>query len=57
MNQKFVSVRDLAEDAEVGGNGDSGDDETVKRSLLSKQPKRPIGYLNSLGSKKKMSFL
>ena len=28
---------DMAEDAEVGGNGDSGNDETVERSPLSKK--------------------
>ena len=32
---------DMAEDAEVGGNGDGGDDETVKRSPLSKKPNVP----------------
>ena len=38
ISQKLVSVRDLAEDAKVGGNGDGDDDETVKRSPLSKKP-------------------
>ena len=47
---------DMAEDAKVSGNGDSGDDETVERSPLSKKPNGPTGYLTSLRSGKKMSF-
>ena len=46
----------MAEDVEVGGNGDSGDDETVKKSPLSKKPNGPTGYLTFLHSGKKMSF-
>ena len=53
---------DMAEDAEVG-EGDGGDDETVKRSPLSKKLNGPIGYLTSLCSdadsapfRKKISF-
>ena len=45
----------MAEDAEVGGNGDGGDDETVERSPLSKKPNVPTGYLTSLRFEK-MSF-
>ena len=41
---------DIAEDAEVGGNGDGGDDETVERSPLSKKSSGPMGYLTSLRS-------
>ena len=44
------SPSDMAEDAEVGGNGDGDDDETVERSLLSKKPNGPIEYLTSLRS-------
>ena len=47
-------LSDMAKDAEVGGNGDGGDDETVKKSP-SKKPNVPIGYLTSLRSEK-MSF-
>ena len=43
---------DMAEDAEVG-EGDEDDDEMVKRSLLSKKPKVPTGYLTSLRSGKR----
>ena len=43
-----VSV-DMAEDAEVGGNGYSGDNETVERSP-SKKPNGPTKYLTSLRS-------
>ena len=50
ISQKPVSVRDLAVDAEVGGNGDGGDDETVKRSPLSKKPNGRTEYLISLRS-------
>ena len=41
---------DMAEDAEVGGNGDGGDNETVERSPLFKKSSGPIGYLTSLRS-------
>ena len=41
---------EMAKDAEVGGNGDSGDDEMVKRSPLSKKPNGRMGYLTSLRS-------
>ena len=41
---------DMAEDAWVDGNDDSGDNETVKRSPLSKKPNGPIGYFLSLRS-------
>ena len=37
----------MAEDAEIGGNNDSGDDEMVKRSP-SKESSRPTEYLTSL---------
>ena len=37
----------MAEDTEVGGNGDGDDDETVERSP-SKKLSRPTGYLTSL---------
>ena len=40
----------MAEDAEVGGNDDGGDDETVKRSPLSKKPNGHMEYLTSLCS-------
>ena len=40
----------MAENAEVGGNGDGGDDETVERSPLSKKSSGPMGYLTSLRS-------
>ena len=36
----------------VGGNGDVGNNETVKKSPFSKKPNVPIGYLISLRSKK-----
>ena len=48
------SPLDMAEDAEVGGNGDGGNDKTVERSP-SKKPSVPTGYLTSLRSEK-MSF-
>ena len=41
---------DMAEDAEVHGNGDSGDNETVKRLPLFKKPNRPTRYFISLRS-------
>ena len=41
-------LSDIVEDAEVGSNSDGGDDETVKRSPLSKKSNGPIGYLTSL---------
>ena len=47
---------DIAEDAEVAGNSDNSDNETVKRSPFSKKPNGSIGYLTSLGSRKNMSF-
>ena len=40
---------DIAENAEVGGNGNSGDDETVKR-LPSRKSRGPTKYLISLRS-------
>ena len=40
----------MAKDAEVGGNGDGSDDETVERSPLSKKLNGSIGYLTSLRS-------
>ena len=39
---------DMAEDAEVGGNGDGSDDEIVKKSPLSKKQNGPTEYLTSL---------
>ena len=47
------SPSDMAEDAEVGGNGDGGNDETVERSPLSKKPNVSTGYLTSLRSEKR----
>ena len=47
---------DMAKDAEVSGNGDSGDDETVKKLPLFKKPNGPTGYFTSLRFGKKMSF-
>ena len=44
------SPLDMAEDAEVGGKGDGGSNETVKRSPLSKKPNGPTEYLTSLRS-------
>ena len=44
---------DMAENAEVAGNGNGGDDKTVKRSLFSKKPNIPIEYLSSPSSRKK----
>ena len=46
------SPSDMAEDVEVGGNGDGGDDKMVKKSPLSKKPNKPAGYLISLHSRK-----
>ena len=43
---------DMAKDAEFS-EGNSGDDETVERSPLSKKPNVLIGYLTSLRSKKR----
>ena len=40
----------MAEDVEVGSNGNGGDDETGKTSPLSKKSNRPMGYLISLRS-------
>ena len=45
-----ISLLDMAEDAEFGGNGDGGNDETVERSPLSKKPNRPTEYFTSLHS-------
>ena len=53
-NWEFVSGKDMAEDAEVGGNSNDGDDKTVER-LPSKKSNVPKEYLTSLHSKK-MSF-
>ena len=50
ISQELVSVRDLAEDIKVGGNGEGGDNKTVKRSALSKKSSGPIGYFISLRS-------
>ena len=43
----------MAENAEIGGNDDGGDDAMVEKSLLFKKPNRPIGYLISLRSGKR----
>ena len=43
------SPLNMAENAEVGGNGDGGDDEMVERSPFSKSS-GPMGYLTSLRS-------
>ena len=40
----------MAEDAEIVGNGDGGDNETVKRSPLSKKSNGPMRYFTSLRS-------
>ena len=40
---------DMAEDAEIGGNGNSGNDEMVKRSL-SRKLSGPMEYFISLRS-------
>ena len=39
---------DMAEDAKVGGNSNGNNDETVKKSPLSKKRNVPIGYFTSL---------
>ena len=39
---------DIAENAEVGGNGDGGDDKTVKKSPLFKKLNGLTKYLTSL---------
>ena len=46
------SPSDMAEDAEVGGNDDGGDDKTVERPP-SKKPNVPMGYLTFLRSGKR----
>ena len=43
----------MAENAEVDGNGDAGDNKTVKRSPLSKKPNVPTEYSTSPRSGKK----
>ena len=53
MSRELVSVRDLAEDVEIDGNGDGSDDETVKRTPLSKKPNWPTRYLTALPSGKR----
>ena len=40
----------MAKDTEIGDNGNGGDDETVKRSSLSKKPNGPTKYFTSLRS-------
>ena len=50
ISQKFVSVRDLAVDTEVGSNGDGSDNKMVKKSPLSKKPNVSIGYPTSIYS-------
>ena len=46
----------MTEDAEIDGNGDSGEDEMVEKSPLFKKSNGSIGYLTSLRSGKKISF-
>ena len=41
---------DMAENAEVGSNADGGNDETIKRSPLSKKPNGSTEYFTSLHS-------
>ena len=48
LDKNLSASMDMAEDAELG-EGDGGDDETVKRSP-SKKSNVPIGYLISLRS-------
>ena len=48
---------EMAEDAEVDANSDGGDDETVKRSSLSKKPNILIEYLTSSRFRKRCVFL
>ena len=43
-------LSDMVEDAEVGSNSDGGDNETIKKSPLSKKSNVPMGYLTSLRS-------
>ena len=50
------SLSNLAENTEVGDNGNSGDNETVKISSFSNKPNIPIGYFTSLHSKKRSIF-
>ena len=45
--ENLSATVDMTEDAEFS-EGDSGDDETVKRSPLSKKPNGTIGYLTCL---------
>ena len=51
------SPLNITEDIEVGGNGDNGDNETVKRSPLSKKPNIPTKYFTSPYSWKRWVFL
>ena len=46
----------MAKDVEVGGNSDNGNDETVKRSLVSKKPNVSTEYFTFLHSKKRWVF-
>ena len=50
--KKLSASMDIDEDAEVG-EGDSGDNEPVERSPLSKKPNVLIGYFIFLRSKKR----
>ena len=50
-------LSDMAEDVEVVGDGDGGNDEMVKRSSLSKKPNIFIEYLTSQHSGKICVFL
>ena len=50
------SLLSIAEDAEVGGNGDSSDDKTVKKSPLLKKANVTTEYVTSLCSKNKIGF-
>ena len=43
----------MVKDAEVDSDGESADDETIKKSPLSKKPNVPIRYLTSLYTKKR----
>ena len=46
----------MAEDVEVNGNGDGGNDKKVKRSSFSKKPNILTEYFISPRSRKKMGF-
>ena len=51
-DKNLLALVDMAKDVRVG-EGDGGNDEAVERLPLSKKSNGPIGYLASLGSKKR----